>query len=101
MTSAAGVRYGVGMLRLSHFQQCAVRRLPSRKFPSTLQFQANHQYRVSRGIRSGTENWDRYRYFNTNACNPWEILQPVRTGRARVNGVGGVGWGGELSCSVL
>ena len=38
-----------------------------------------------------------YRYFNTNACNPWEILQPVRTGRARVNGVGGVGWGGELS----
>ena len=50
-----------------------------------------HSYRVSPGIRSGTENWDRYRYFNANACNPWEILQPVRTG------VGGVGWGGELS----
>ena len=48
MTSAAGVRYGVGMLRLSHFQQCAVRRLPSRKFPSTLQFQANHQYGTDR-----------------------------------------------------
>ena len=44
MTSAAGVRYGVGMLRLSLFQQCAVRRLPSRKFSSTLQFQTNIQY---------------------------------------------------------
>ena len=41
MTSAAGVRYGVGMLRLSRFQQCAVRRLPSRKSSSILQFQTN------------------------------------------------------------
>ena len=44
MTSAAGVRYGVGKLRLSRFQKCAVRRLPSRKFSSILQFQANIRY---------------------------------------------------------
>ena len=46
MTSAAGVRYGVGMLRLSHFQQCAVRRLPSRKSSSTPQFHPNPRYAV-------------------------------------------------------
>ena len=46
MTSGAGVRYGVGMLRLSDFQQCAVRRLPSRKSSSTLQTHTNEQYLV-------------------------------------------------------
>ena len=44
MTSAAGVRYGVGKLRLSRFQKCAVRRLPSRKSSSILQLKTNVQY---------------------------------------------------------
>ena len=44
MTSAAGVRYVIRKLRLSRFQQCTVRRLPSRKSSSTLQSQANVQY---------------------------------------------------------
>ena len=46
MTSAAGVRYVIGKLRLSRFQQGTVRRLPSRKSSSILQSHTNVQYRT-------------------------------------------------------
>ena len=52
MTSAAGVRYGVGKLRLSRFQKCAVRRLPSRKSSSILQLKTNVQYNTTVERRS-------------------------------------------------
>ena len=44
MISAAGVRYIVGILRVSRFQQCTVRVLQTRKIPAMCQPKANVQY---------------------------------------------------------
>ena len=55
MTSAAGVRYGVGKLRLSRFQKCAVRRLPNRKSSSILQLKTNVQYSTLVPVDWGNE----------------------------------------------